>query len=107
MMPEYYYGAESEQVAFYRVPKILFEAESVKDISTDAKLLYGLMLDRMQLSAKNGWVDDYGRVYIYFTVKQIMDFGSKIKAFEHRDRDPEQFQKARGYSHGTERQGQA
>jgi len=73
MMPEYYYGAESEQFAFYRVPKILFEAESVKDISTDAKLLYGLMLDRMQLSAKNGWVDDYGRVYIYFTVKQIMD----------------------------------
>ena len=73
MMPEYYYGAESEQFAFYRVPKIMFEAESVKDISTDAKLLYGLMLDRMQLSAKNGWVDDYGRVYIYFTVKQIMD----------------------------------
>ena len=54
-MPEYYYGVESEQFAFYRVPKILFEAESIKDISTDAKLLYGLMLDRMQLSAKNGF----------------------------------------------------
>ena len=72
MMYEYYYGSESEQFAFYRVPKVLFEAESVKDISTDAKLLYGLMLDRMQLSVKNGWLDESGRVYIYFTVKQIM-----------------------------------
>ncbi len=51
---------------------MLFEAERVRDISTDAKLLYGLMLDRMQLSAKNGWLDENGRVYIYYTVKQIM-----------------------------------
>ena len=71
-MYDYYYGPESEQFAFYRVPKLLFEAERVRDISTDAKLLYGLMLDRMQLSAKNGWLDENGRVYIYYTVKQIM-----------------------------------
>ncbi|MCR5310456.1 MAG: replication initiator protein A [Lachnospiraceae bacterium] len=71
-MYDYYYGPESEQFAFYRIPKVLFEAESVRDISTDAKLLYGLMLDRMQLSAKNGWLDPNGRVYIYYTVKQIM-----------------------------------
>ena len=72
-MYDYYYGPESEQFAFYRIPKLLFEAERVRDISTDAKLLYGLMLDRMQLSAKNGWLDDNGRVYIYYTVKQIMN----------------------------------
>ena len=71
-MYDYYYGPESEQFAFYRIPKLLFEAERVRDISTDAKLLYGLMLDRMQLSAKNGWLDENGRVYIYYTVKQIM-----------------------------------
>lgn len=71
-MYDYYYGPESEQFAFYRIPKVLFEAERVRDISTDAKLLYGLMLDRMQLSAKNGWLDENGRVYIYYTVKQIM-----------------------------------
>ncbi len=72
-MYDYYYGPESEQFAFYRIPKLLFEAEKVRDISTDAKLLYGLMLDRMQLSAKNGWLDENGRVYIYYTVKQIMN----------------------------------
>lgn len=72
-MFDYYYGSEAEQFAFYRIPKILFEAEGVRDISTDAKLLYGLMLDRMQLSAKNNWVDEEGRVYIYFSIKQIME----------------------------------
>lgn len=71
-MFDYYYGYEAEQFAFYRIPKVLFEAEGIKDISTDAKLLYGLMLDRMQLSAKNKWFDENGRVYIYFTVQQIM-----------------------------------
>lgn len=71
-MYDYYYGPEAEQFAFYRIPKILFEAEGVKDISTDAKLLYGLMLDRMQLSVKNQWFDEQGRVFIYFTVNQIM-----------------------------------
>ncbi len=72
-MYDYYYGPESEQFAFYRIPKVLFEAEGVRNISTDAKVLYGLMLDRMQLSAKNKWLDEKGRVYIYYSVKQIMD----------------------------------
>ena len=63
-MFDYYYGSEAEQFAFYRIPKVLFEAGGVKDISTDAKVLYGLMLDRMQLSAKNNWVDEKGRVKI-------------------------------------------
>ena len=72
-MFDYYYGAEAEQFVFYRIPKVLFEVEGVKEISTDAKLLYGLMLDRMQLSAKNGWLDEEGRVYIYYTLEQVME----------------------------------
>ena len=71
-MYDYYYGPEAEQFAFYRIPKVLFDAEGIKDISTDAKVLYGLMLDRMQLSTRNRWLDDKGRVYIYYSVKQIM-----------------------------------
>ena len=71
-MYDYYYGPEAEQFAFYRIPKVLFDAEGIKDISTDAKVLYGLMLDRMQLSTRNRWLDDMGRVYIYYSVKQIM-----------------------------------
>ena len=71
-MYDYYYGPEAEQFAFYRIPKVLFDAEGIKDISTDAKVLYGLMLDRMQLSTRNRWLDEKGRVYIYYSVKQIM-----------------------------------
>lgn len=71
-MYDFYYGPEAEQFTFYRIPKVLFEAEGVRDISTDAKLLYGLMLDRMQLSARNNWMDENGRIYIYYTVNQIM-----------------------------------
>jgi len=72
MTYDYYYGPEAEQFSFYRIPKVLFEAESVRELSTDAKLLYGMMLDRMQLSARNKWLDDKGRIFIYFTVNQIM-----------------------------------
>lgn len=55
---DYYYGDESNQFAFYRIPRQLITGEAFKKLSTDAKLLYGLLLDRMGLSAKNGWYDD-------------------------------------------------
>ena len=69
----FHYGGEAESYTFYRVPKVLFTAPVFENLSTDAKLLYGLLLDRMQLSSRNGWVDDSGRVYIYYTVESIMD----------------------------------
>lgn len=69
----YHYWQEAETYTFYRIPKILFLEPAFKNLSTDAKLLYGLLLDRMQLSMKNGWLDENGRVYIYFTVESIMD----------------------------------
>ena len=56
---DYYYGDESNQFAFYRIPGSSYR-EAFKKLSTDAKLLYGLLLDRMGLSAKNGWYDDMG-----------------------------------------------
>lgn len=68
---DYFYGDESEQYSFYRIPRLLVVGEQYRQLSTDAKLLYGLMLDRMSLSAKNGWYDDYGRVYIYYPINEI------------------------------------
>ena len=68
----FHYGQEAEQYSYYRVPKILFTEPMFQKLSTDAKLLYGLFLDRMQLSIKNGWIDENGRVFIYFTVENIM-----------------------------------
>ena len=74
MMCDEFFGIEeSEQYAFYRVPKLLFTSDRFWNLSTDAKMLYGLLLDRMALSQKNGWVDEQGRVYIIYTVENIME----------------------------------
>lgn len=70
---DYYYGIEAEQFSFYRVPRLLIKDERFKGLSSDAKLLYGLMLDRMALSMKNGWLDDENRAYIIYTVDSIME----------------------------------
>ena len=70
---EYYYGLSSNLFSFYRVPRLLITSSEFHCISTDSKLLYGLMLDRMGLSAKNGWYDDLGRVYIYYTLEEIQE----------------------------------
>lgn len=70
---DYFYGQQSDQFAFYRIPKVLFSDERFWNVSTDAKLLYGILLDRMNLSAKNGWVDEAMRVFIIFTIDEIKD----------------------------------
>lgn len=72
-MFDYYYGMEAEQFAFYRIPRTLIKDERFKGLSSDAKILYGLMLDRMSLSMRNGWLDEYNRVYIYYTVEEVME----------------------------------
>ena len=79
---DYYYGIEAEQFSFYRVPRLLIKDERFKGLSSDAKLLYGLMLDRMSMSMKNGWLDDENRAYIIYTIENIReDLGcSKEKA---------------------------
>ena len=56
-MYDYFYGAEAEQFSFYRIPKVLFTEERFRSVSAEAKVLYGLLLDRMSLSCKNGWLD--------------------------------------------------
>lgn len=70
---EYFYGNQAEQFAFYRIPKLLITSPEFKRVSDSAKLLYGLMLDRMSLSIKNGWVDDENRAFIYFTTNDVME----------------------------------
>jgi len=69
----YFTAAEAGSYVFYKVPKALFTDKRYGQVSTDAKMLYGLLLDRMYLSTKNGWIDKYGRVYQYFTIKQAQE----------------------------------
>ena len=70
---DYFYGCESEQFSFYRIPKMLFKDKRFKNVSAEAKILYGLMLDRMGLSQKNMWLDSENRVYIIYTIEDIIE----------------------------------
>ena len=70
---DYFYGSESEQFTFYRIPKLLFTAKCYRNMNCEAKILYGLILDRMGLSRKHGWLDQAHRVYIIFSIDEIME----------------------------------
>ena len=71
MTLDYFYGQAGELFSFYRIPKALFLESRFQNLSTDAKTLYGILLDRMSLSAKNGWLDEQGRVFIIFTIEDV------------------------------------
>ena len=70
---DYFYGTEAEQYTFYRIPKVLFTDPGFRRITADAKILYDLMLDRMGLSIRSGWLDEQEHVFIYFTLEEAMD----------------------------------
>lgn len=72
-MSDFFYGEQANLFSFYRLPKALFTSKRFEDVSVEAKVLYGFLLDRMGLSAKNGWKDEEGKVYIIFTVESIME----------------------------------
>ncbi len=73
ILSDYFYGDEAEQFTYFRIPRQLITDVRFKHLSTDAKLLYGMLLDRMGLSVKNGWFEEDGRVYIYYTVEEICE----------------------------------
>ena len=73
MMLDYFYGQSGKLFAYFRIPKALFQDSRFRQLSTDARTLYGILLDRMSLSAKNGWLDEQGRVYIIYTVREVQE----------------------------------
>ncbi len=73
IISDYFYGDEAEQFSYFRIPRLLLTSPRFKVLSTDAKLLYGILFDRMSLSARNGWHDEDGRVYIFYTLDEIQE----------------------------------
>ena len=71
MTLDYFYGQAGGFFSFFRIPKALFQEQRFQDLSTDAKTLYGILLDRMSLSVKNEWFDKKGRVFIIFTIEDV------------------------------------
>ena len=73
MTLDYFYGQSGELFSYFRIPKALFQDHRFRQISTDARTLYVILLDRMSLSAKNGWLDEQGRVYIIYTGREVQE----------------------------------
>ena len=73
MTLDYFYGQSGELFSYFRIPKALFQDRRFRQLSTDARTLYGILLDRMSLSVKNGWLDEQGRVYIIYTVREVQE----------------------------------
>ena len=69
---DYFYEEQSENYSFYRIPKVLFTEEMFDPLSVEARVLYGLLLDRIGLSREHGWMDEAGRVYVYYSMESIM-----------------------------------
>ncbi len=70
---DFFYGNEADTFTFFKIPKALIVNPMFKNVSNDAKILYGLMLDRMSLSVKNGWFDAENRVYINYSVEDAAE----------------------------------
>ena len=73
MTLDYFYGQSGELFSYFRIPKALFQDRRFRQLSTDARTLYGILLDRMSLSVKNGWLDKQDRVFIIYTVQEVQD----------------------------------
>ena len=70
---EYFDYGEERRFSFLQVPKILLTDARYRTLSGEAKLLYSLMLDRGELSRQNGWYDERGHPFIYFTIEEVME----------------------------------
>ena len=68
---KYYRGDEPDNLCFYRIPKVLFTKACFEEVSTDAKVLYGILLDYASMSRENRWLDEKSRVYIYYSVQRV------------------------------------
>ena len=65
MTLDYFYGQSGELFSYFRIPKALFQDSRFRQLSTDARTLYGILLDR--------WMDKQGRVYIIYTVREVQE----------------------------------
>ena len=70
---DYLYSADCKINSFLMVPWVLITDLTFRKLSMESKVLYAMMLDRVGLSTKNNWLDELGRVFIYYTVDEIIE----------------------------------
>ena len=81
----YYYGNSAEMYSYYRIPRLLLTGEAYVGLSIEAKLLYGMLMDRMGMSVKNRWRDEGNRIFVIYPISEIQEdmSVSKKKAMEY------------------------
>lgn len=81
---KYMYGTQADQYSFIHISKLLVTEKKFTGITIHAKVLYGLLLDRMGMAVKNEWVDDGNRMYVIYPIQEIQkDMGvTRKKAIE-------------------------
>ena len=73
-MTQFIYIHQKEQAqSFTRLPNFLFESSFYQKISNEAKILYAYILRRTDLSRKNGWADEYNRIYLYYPIEEVAE----------------------------------
>ncbi len=70
---QYFYRNEADKYGFIRIPKMLVVGEDFSSLSITAKILYGMLLDRMSMSTKNKWMDEDGKVYIVYPLTELQE----------------------------------
>ena len=68
-----YLHQKTKAQSFTQLPNFLFEAPNYQLLSNEAKILYAMILRRTDLSRKNGWEDEYGRVFLYYPINEVVD----------------------------------
>ena len=68
-----YIHQPEKTVSFIWLPNFLFEAPTFTPLSNEAKVLYAFILCRTDLSRKNGWADEYGRIYLYYPINEVVE----------------------------------
>ena len=69
-----YKAHECFEHLYYQIPMELFFNQKYKDnLNSDSKILYGFLLNRLTLSAKNNWADEKGNVFLIFTRKEVQE----------------------------------
>lgn len=71
MFLDYFYENEVEEYSYINIPRVLMTRTAYKDLSSDAKVVYGILLDRLDLAVKYGWIDDEGQAYIIYLQEEL------------------------------------
>lgn len=91
---DYFYNRDGDRFSYYMLPKIIVTDERFKNLSSDAKILYSCLLERTSLSFRNKWLDEENRVYIIFTVEEIMEIlGRSNKTAAKNSKDKRKYSK--------------